>query len=106
MRYSTGNQLSTGPGTARYETNEAARRPLILHVFPTFAIGGAQVRFTALANHFGRDFRHMVVALDGDTSCGERLDTALDITYPSVTAPKNNMLANAWRFRSLLRQWR
>jgi glycosyltransferase involved in cell wall biosynthesis len=77
-----------------------------MHVFPTFAVGGAQVRFAALANYFGREFRHIVIALDGDTSCRERLDPGLDIAFPLVAAPKNAMLANAWRFRSLLRRWR
>jgi len=79
--------------------------PLILHVFPTFAVGGAQVRFAALANHFGSAFRHIVVALDGDISCGERLVPGLDISFPSVKAPKDSMLTNAWRFRSLLQRW-
>jgi glycosyltransferase involved in cell wall biosynthesis len=79
---------------------------LVLHVFPTFAVGGAQVRFAALANHFGSAFRHMVVSLDGDVSCRERLDPGLDISFPQVEAPKRAMLANAWRFRSLLRRWR
>jgi glycosyltransferase involved in cell wall biosynthesis len=79
---------------------------LVAHVFPSFAVGGAQVRFAALANHFGENFRHIVVALDGDLGCRERLDPALDITYPIVEAPKHAMLANAWRFRSLLRRWR
>lgn len=80
--------------------------PLVAHVFPTFAVGGAQVRFAALANHFGPAFRHIVVALDGETGCRERLDPGLDIAFPAVGAPKNAMLANAWRFRGLLRQWR
>jgi glycosyltransferase involved in cell wall biosynthesis len=80
--------------------------PLVVHVFPTFAVGGAQVRFAAIANHFGAAFRHIVVALDGDTSCRDRLDPGLDVTFPTVEAPKNAMLANAWRFRGLLRQWR
>src|SRR5215469_7461482 len=80
--------------------------PLVTHVFPTFAVGGAQVRFAALANHFGNEFRHMVVSLDGDVSCQERLNPRLDVTFPSIPAPKNAMLANAWRFRSLLRRWR
>jgi glycosyltransferase involved in cell wall biosynthesis len=84
----------------------SVRAPLVVHVFPTFAVGGAQVRFAALANHFGAAFRHLVVALDGDIGCRQRLDPALDVTFPSVEAPKNAMLANAWRFRSLLRQWR
>src|SRR6202790_1252526 len=80
--------------------------PLVVHVFPTFAVGGAQVRFAALANHFGAQFPHIVGALDGETGCRERLDPGLDISFPSVTAPKNAMLANAWRFRALLRLWR
>jgi glycosyltransferase involved in cell wall biosynthesis len=83
-----------------------APAPLVLHVFPTFAVGGAQVRFVALANHFGHEFRHMIVALDGNTSCRDRLDPRLDVSFPPVEAPKNAMLANAWRFRALLRQWR
>ena len=80
--------------------------PLVMHVFPTFAVGGAQVRFAALANHFGAEFRHIVVALDGETGCRDRLDPGLDVAFPTVEAPKNAMLANAWRFRSLLRQWK
>ena len=51
-------------------------------------------------------FRHIVVALDGDLGCRERLDPDLDIAFPAVEAPKHAMLANAWRFRSLLRRWR
>ena len=79
---------------------------LVLHVFPTFAVGGAQVRFAALANHFGPEFRHMVVALDGDVSCAVRLDPRLDVVFPRIEAPKNAMLRNIFRFRALLREWR
>jgi glycosyltransferase involved in cell wall biosynthesis len=80
--------------------------PLIAHVFPSFAVGGAQVRFTALANHFGPAFRHVVVSLDGNLACRERLRADLDVVFPVVTAPKNAMLANARRFRRMLREWR
>ena len=81
-------------------------RPLVLHVFPTFAVGGAQVRFAAIANYFGRAFRHIVVALDGNLACQERLDPDLDVTFPTVAASQNAMLASAWRYRRLLRRWR
>ena len=80
--------------------------PLVAHVFPTFAVGGAQVRFAAVANHFGCQFRHIVVSLDGDLTCRERLDPALDVSFPQVMATKDAMLASAWRFRRLLRNWR
>ena len=79
---------------------------LVLHVFPTFAVGGAQVRFAALANHFGPEFRHIVVALDGDVSCAGRLDPRLNVVFPRIEAPKNAMLRNIVRFRALLREWR
>jgi glycosyltransferase involved in cell wall biosynthesis len=79
---------------------------VIVHIFPTFAVGGAQVRFAAIANHFGRSFRHMIVSLDGNLACRERLDPGLDATFPSIPALKNAMLSNAWHYRSLLRQWR
>jgi glycosyltransferase involved in cell wall biosynthesis len=88
------------------ETTCAGRPPpLLVHAFPTFAVGGAQVRFAAIANHFGAGFRHIVVSLDGNLACRERLDPQLDVTFPSVVATKNAMLANTWRFRRLLRQW-
>ncbi len=80
--------------------------PLVLHVFPTFAVGGAQARFAAIANHFGPAFRHIVVALDGALGCRERLRPDLDIAFPAIDAPKGAMLANARRFRRLLKQWR
>ncbi len=40
--------------------------PRILHVFPTFALGGSQRRFAAVANHFGNAFRHIIWPLDGN----------------------------------------
>ncbi len=80
--------------------------PLVVHVFPTFAVGGAQVRFASIANHFGAAFRHLVVSLDGDLACRERLDPSLDIIFPTVAGTGNAMLSNAWRYRQLLREWR
>ena len=34
----------------------SASPPLLLHVFSSFEIGGAQIRFATLANHFGGAF--------------------------------------------------
>ena len=60
--------------------------PLLLHVFPSFAVGGAQVRFAALANRFGARWRHAVVALDGDTACATRLVDAVSFLPPPFAA--------------------
>lgn len=51
--------------------------PLLLHVFPTFDVGGAQVRFAAIANRYGARWRHAIISLDGGHSCGERLAPGL-----------------------------
>jgi glycosyltransferase involved in cell wall biosynthesis len=88
------------------QTRDGRSAPLVAHVFPTFAVGGAQVRFAAIANHFDQAFRHIVVSLDGNLACRERLNPGLDVAFPTVEATKNAMLSNAWRFRNLLRAWR
>lgn len=63
--------------------------PLILHVFPTFAVGGAQVRFVALANRYGARWRHAVVPLDGRTDCAARLRPSVpfEVVAPPLGGP-------------------
>jgi glycosyltransferase involved in cell wall biosynthesis len=68
---------------------------LVLSVFPSFAVGGAQVRFSALANRFGPRWRHVIVALDGQVGCAERLQPDVPfVTLPPPT-PRNAGLATA-----------
>jgi len=45
----------------------------ILHVFSTFKVGGPQVRFAALAAGLGRDFEHVVIAMDGQYAARDHL---------------------------------
>lgn len=78
----------------------------VLSVFATFAVGGPQVRFAALANHFGPAYRHLVVAMDGNTACRERLSPGLDVTFPAIEIRKGATLANVRRFRAALKAWR
>ena len=100
----TGGHAPDSAGATRVSGGGAA--PLVLHVFPSFDVGGAQTRFIALANLFGRDFRHCIVALNGDTSARTRLASDLDVRFPSLAAPKGALLANARRFRHFLRESR
>jgi glycosyltransferase involved in cell wall biosynthesis len=78
-------------------------RPTLLHVFSTFRVGGPQVRFCTLANHFGRDYRHMIFAMDGHYECMQRLKEGLDITVVPVVAKKQDTLGNRGRFRKYLK---
>jgi glycosyltransferase involved in cell wall biosynthesis len=62
--------------------------PLVLSVFPSFAVGGAQVRFAALANRYGPRWRHLVVSLDGETGCAERLGPEVAFTVLRAPVPR------------------
>ena len=77
---------------------------LLLHVFPTFAIGGAQVRFAALANRFGPRWRHAIVALDGCTDCAERLKPEVPFALLPAPAAPGDGPARFWRIRAFLRR--
>jgi len=79
---------------------------MILNVFSTFAVGGPQMRFATLANHFGSAYRHALVAMDGRLDCVERLSPDLHLAYPALAIRKGATLANAWQFRRLLRDLR
>lgn len=75
----------------------------LLHVYPTFAVGGAQARFVAIANHFGHRWQHVIVAMDGVTTCRERLDPGLDVRFCDAGVIKGDTLGNLRRFRAILR---
>ena len=78
----------------------------LLHVYPTFAVGGAQMRLSAILNHFGRRWRHSIIALNGDTACRERLGTDMLVDYPEQVLPKGSTFANLHRIRQVLRTMR
>jgi glycosyltransferase involved in cell wall biosynthesis len=77
-------------------------KPLLLHVYSTFAVGGPQVRFAAIVNHFGDRWRHAIVAMDGNLACRERLDPGLDVSFPEIVFRKGDTLGNIRHFRRVL----
>jgi glycosyltransferase involved in cell wall biosynthesis len=81
----------------------ASEPPTVLSVFATFAVGGPQVRFAALANRLGRSVRHVIVAMDGNTACAERLDPGLDVRFPKVAIRPGTIVANFSPFRAFIR---
>ncbi len=86
------------------EDAQSRRQLHLLHVFPSFAVGGAQTRMVALANHHGAAFRHTVIALDGDISCGSRLGPQVAHAFRPVVAHKSRgaSLRNILAFRRAL----
>jgi glycosyltransferase involved in cell wall biosynthesis len=81
-----------------------ASAPLLLHVFPSFAFGGAQMRLVNLMTAFGDRYRHVVIALDGNYACAQRLAIDLPVQCEKIDAPKRNTLGNVRRFRHRLHE--
>lgn len=74
----------------------------LFHVFPTFAVGGAQVRFARIAEVLGDRARHTVVALSGNFSAREKLAPGLRIDYVLPPAnPRLSLLNIPWMRRAL-----
>jgi glycosyltransferase involved in cell wall biosynthesis len=77
----------------------------LLHVFPTFATGGAQVRTTDLMKALGGEFEHSVIALDGVATCAERVPP--DIRFRVLEGPRRaGTLETVRAFCHLLRNRR
>jgi glycosyltransferase involved in cell wall biosynthesis len=70
--------------------------PVLLHVFPSFSIGGQQTRFAAIANQFGSALRHRLISLDGHDAATALLDRALDYSLLAVPAYRANPI-DRWR---------
>ncbi len=77
--------------------------PLILHIFPSFAVGGAQMRMATLANQFGPRFRHAIIALDQQVACRDHLNPRLDIQIIPAPPQAQPLPARLLSIRAALR---
>jgi len=78
--------------------------PHILHIFPTFATGGVQLRIVDVANRLGNAFRHTVLTLDGRTDACARLWPQTPVTVDiDPNLPKR--LTRLRAFRRCLRAY-
>lgn len=77
----------------------------ILHVFSTFAPGGPQVRTCRLLPELPREWKHAIVALDGNTDARSLLDPALGVGLLPAP-PRASTPRTALRLASLFRAQR
>lgn len=52
--------------------------PKLLHVFPTFEPGGTQLRMCSILNALGDQYRHEILAVDGNYQAASRLAPGLE----------------------------
>jgi len=83
-----------------------AERPRLLHVFPSFVVGGAQMRFAAIANHAGDAFAHSIIAMDGRTTARDLLDASVPVDFPEIETRAGNFPFRIGRFAGFLRHAR
>lgn len=76
----------------------------LLHVFPSFSVGGSQLRFAQLARLHGDRYRHTVIAIDGDLTMAARVPPGVRIQcLPEIFETKSPLAGAAGAWRALRR---
>lgn len=78
----------------------------LLHVFSTFATGGPQVRLAAMANHWGKKYRHTIIAMDGVYDCAGKFDANVEFELHRLDFTKGATRENIILFWRKLQEWR
>jgi len=78
----------------------------VLHVFPSFGVGGVPLRMVRVINHFGKRFRHTVVALDNNFEAAGGFARDLDLALSPVRALKRGTLHTVLDSALVLRKLR
>ena len=73
----------------------------MLHVFPSFEVGGSQQRTTRLIDRLGPQFQHLVMSLSGRDEARSRLTHPERITWLAAP-PQGGTLSTARRLRAVL----
>jgi glycosyltransferase involved in cell wall biosynthesis len=63
--------------------------PTLLFITPGFGVGGAQVRTTQIINALGPDYRYQILALNGNTRAGDRIDPSIPINWLNLRGTEN-----------------
>jgi L-malate glycosyltransferase len=87
----------------RVRAGLVATRRHLLHVFPSFRVGGSAVRFATIANYLGQEHRHTIVALDGAYDCAARLEPGVVRELVGIEEPDTrNPIARLFGLRARL----
>jgi L-malate glycosyltransferase len=78
----------------------------VLHIFPSFGIGGVPLRMVRVINHFGKRFRHTVIALDSNFEAAASIAGDLDVNLLPMPYPKRGPLRSVVGTAQVLRRLR
>jgi L-malate glycosyltransferase len=91
--------LAAPEARPRHVARSAAAAPTLLHVLPSFAVGGVQVRLARVVNALGDHYRHRIIALDGNRNATALLDSMLDTRADTMPRAKQNLPATLFALR-------
>src|SRR5215469_13269588 len=74
----------------------------LLHIFPTFAVGGSQIRFAQLVRLHADRYSHTVVSLNGNYGMAEVLPPG-KVALKTVHYDKHDLLGTFKEFRKTLK---
>src|SRR6516225_6720705 len=78
----------------------------VLHVFPSFGVGGVPLRMVRVINHFGKHFRHTIIALDNNFEAADGFAGDLDLVLSPVQSLKRGVFHNLLESTLALRRLR
>lgn len=78
----------------------------LVHVFPTFGLGGVPIRISTILNSLGQRYRHTIIATDGCFDCRTRLDPSLEVAFTSVVTSRYSLPGTLRQLRRHLRSLR
>jgi glycosyltransferase involved in cell wall biosynthesis len=64
----------------------------VLHIFPSFGIGGVPLRMVRIINHLGKRFRHSVIALDNNFEAAAGVAGDIEVKLLSMQRPRQGAL--------------
>jgi glycosyltransferase involved in cell wall biosynthesis len=76
--------------------------PHLLHVFPSFGIGGMPLRTVRVIAHLAARCRHTVISLDGVTTAAELIPAGTTVEILPMVVDKRRPLSNLLGFRRFL----
>ena len=65
--------------------------PHLIHILPSFGIGGQQIRLTHVVNRLAERWRHTVVSLDGITTARTLVGETANLTVEVWNEPKHRV---------------
>src|ERR1043166_6934535 len=76
--------------------------PTLLHIFPSFGVGGQQTRFATIANRLGQSYRHRVISLEGADEAVSLIDPAIDFALIRVPGEAPSLSGQLWWMSRLI----